>query len=40
MVADELENELVARYPREAPTMDYRDKLAELKMNYAPRLEA
>jgi len=40
MVASELENELVTRYPSEAPTIDYRDKLTELKRNYALQLKA
>jgi hypothetical protein len=31
MVAGELRNELVTRYPREAPTVDYCERLEELK---------
>jgi transcriptional regulator with XRE-family HTH domain len=40
MVAGELRNVLTARYPREVPTIDYCDRLAELKQVSLPQLEA
>jgi hypothetical protein len=39
MVANELKSELVTRYPREAPTVDYCEKLAELKRADNPEFD-
>jgi hypothetical protein len=39
MVGNELKRELVTRYPSEAPTVDYCEKLAELKRADNPKLE-
>lgn len=39
MVAGELESELTARYPKETPTKDYREKLVELRRESAPKFD-